>query len=215
MVHGLSIRHCDGAVLANLLESFGDHFPDLLITVGSDGGHTSNLARSLNHSCLVRKVLLHYFCCMVHPTLDVHRVHSSRHGLAAFSEDGACKDCGGGCAIAGNVIRLAGHRLHELRAHVNHGTGLQINGFGHCHPVFRHLRSTKGLLDHNVSALWSHRHSDCISQAIATFEHQRSSLTPMSNVLCCGKTSDASCQRASRHSSESGKHGCKARQWGF
>mmetsp|Transcript_19524 Transcript_19524/g.41601 ORF Transcript_19524/g.41601 Transcript_19524/m.41601 type:complete len:232 (+) Transcript_19524:1218-1913(+) len=213
MLHGFAICDGDRAVLADLLKGLRDHVPDVLIAIGRDGRDALDARRRVDHGRLRRQVLEHDLHRLVHAALEVHGVHASGHGLTTLAEDGAGQDrCSGG-AVARNIVRLARHRLHELRPDVDHGQGLHLYRLSDGHSVLGHLGRPKGLLDHHVPALGAHGHRDGVSKAVATLEHEGPSLGPMPDVLGSEATGADGRQRH-RRTPAKGRHsprgGCGA-----
>ena len=64
---------------------------------------------------------------------------------------------GGGGAVAGGVIGLAGDFAHHLGAHIFELVG-QFDFLGHRHAVLGGARSAEALVDHDVAALGAQRH---------------------------------------------------------
>mmetsp|Transcript_2692 Transcript_2692/g.7266 ORF Transcript_2692/g.7266 Transcript_2692/m.7266 type:complete len:512 (-) Transcript_2692:54-1589(-) len=214
VLQGLAVLHCDGAVLADLLEGAGDQAADGLVAVGRDGGDALDALRRIDHDGLRGEILQHDLDCCVHAPLNVHRVHAGGHGLAALAEDGAREDRGGRGAVARDVVRPAGDLLDQLRPHVDHGRRLQVNGLRNGDAVFGHLRGAIGLLDDDVPALRAHGNGHGIGQAVATLKHQGPGLTAMPDVLgrgeAAGGDSREGCGAAAEGPGERGGLDCAA-----
>mmetsp|Transcript_36279 Transcript_36279/g.79189 ORF Transcript_36279/g.79189 Transcript_36279/m.79189 type:complete len:232 (+) Transcript_36279:1218-1913(+) len=183
MLHGFAICDGDRAVLADLLKGLRDHVPDVLIAIGRDGRDALDARRRVDHGRLRRQVLEHDLHRLVHAALEVHRIHAGGHSLTALAKDSAGQDRGRGGAVARDIVRLAGHRLHELRPDVDHGRSLKLYCLGDGDPVLRHLGRSEGLLDDNVPPLGAHSHCNSVGKFVAALEHFRSRLGAMPDVL--------------------------------
>mmetsp|Transcript_14238 Transcript_14238/g.36806 ORF Transcript_14238/g.36806 Transcript_14238/m.36806 type:complete len:512 (-) Transcript_14238:54-1589(-) len=192
--HSLAVRHRDGAVLADLLKGRGDHVADLFVAVRRDGGHAPNALGRVNHDRLCGEVLQDSLRGRVHAPLDIHGVHPGGHRLAALPEDGAREHRRRGSAVTGVVIGPARDRLHQLRADVDHGPRLQVNGLGNGHAVLGHLRGAPRLLDDDVPALRAHGDGHGVGQAVATLKHQGPGLAAMPDVLGRGEAAGGDCR---------------------
>mmetsp|Transcript_2693 Transcript_2693/g.7272 ORF Transcript_2693/g.7272 Transcript_2693/m.7272 type:complete len:512 (-) Transcript_2693:54-1589(-) len=214
VLQGLAVLHCDGAVLADLLEGRGDHVADLFVAVRRDGGHAPDALGRVDHDRLCGEVLQDRLRGRVHAPLDIHGVHPGGHRLATLPEDGAREHRRRGGAVAGVVIGPARDRLHQLRADVDHGPRLQVNGLGNGHAVLGHLRGAPRLLDDDVPALRAHGNGHGIGQAVATLKHQGPGLTAMPDVLgrgeAAGGDSREGCGAAAEGPGERGGLDCAA-----
>ena len=74
--------------------------------------------------------------------------------------------CGG--SVSGHIIGLGSYFLDQLRAHVLKRI-LQLDLLGDGHTVVGDQRSAKGLIQDNVSSLWSKSYSYGICQFINAY----------------------------------------------
>ena len=83
---------------------------------------------------------------------DAHGVSPGGHVAEALVDHGLSQEGGGGGAVAGHVVGLGGHFLHELRAHILKGV-LELDLLGDGHAVVGDEGRAELLLQDHVAAL--------------------------------------------------------------
>lgn len=83
---------------------------------------------------------------------DLHGVGAFADGFEALLGDGAGQHRGGGGAVAGLLVGVVGHVLHQLGADVL-VLVLQVDALGHRHAVLGDLGAAPALLDDDVATL--------------------------------------------------------------
>lgn len=83
---------------------------------------------------------------------DLHGVSSLADGVETLLGDGTSQHCGGSGAVAGLLIGVVGHVLHQLGANVL-VLVLQVDALGHRHTVLGDLRAAPCLLDDDSATL--------------------------------------------------------------
>ena len=85
-----------------------------------------------------------------------HRIGAGSDHLEAFAEDRLGQHGGGGRAVAGDVVGLAGGFLHQLRAEILIGI-FQIDVLGDRHAVLGDLGRAPAFVEHRVAAAGAER----------------------------------------------------------
>jgi len=106
----------------------------------------------------------------VHAAFEVHRVHPGGYRLGAFLDNGLRENRRGGGAVAGEVRGLRGHFSHHLCAHVLELV-FQLDLLRHRDTVFGDARRAERLVEHDVAALGTERHADCVGEDVDTAQH--------------------------------------------
>ena len=183
-IQTLGFLHRDDAVLANPLHRLGDEIADLSVVVRRNGSYLRNLL-------LARGALGHLLQFsddhrdgLVDAALDGHGIHPGRHALEPFGEDGLGQH-GGGCgAVACYVGCLGSDLLDHLGAHVLDRIG-QFHFLGNRHTILRYCGAAKLLVDDDVTALGTERHSNRIGELIDTLFQLRAGIDVEMQFLSC------------------------------
>ncbi len=167
----------DHAFIADLVHGFGKDTADLLIAIGRNGRDLRDLA--VRHDLLGVRFQIgdHGPDRQVDAALEVHRVHARTDGLGALAHDGLGQHRGGGGAVAGLVILLAGNLAQHLRAHVLELV-LELDFLGDGHAVLGDARRAEALFDHHIAPLGAEGYLDRIGQNIDAAQH------PGASVFC-------------------------------
>ena len=99
--------------------------------------------------------------------LDRKRVRTGRHVAETFADDGLRQHRRGGRAVAGDVVGLGSHFLHELRAHVLEVVG-ELDLFRDRHAVVGDRRRTELLIEHDVAAFGAERDAHGVREDVCT-----------------------------------------------
>ncbi len=87
-------------------------------------------------------------------SLERDGVGPGRHITQALADQRLGQDCGRSGAVAGDVVGLGGHLLHELGSHVLEVV-LELNLLGDGHPVVGDGGGTPAFGDDDVAPLWA------------------------------------------------------------
>ena len=156
----------DHAFIADLGHGFGDHLADFLVAVGGNGADLGDFLIVLD----LLGALLQLGDDGVHRLFDaalqVHRVHAGGDRLGAFTHNGAGQHGGGGgAAVAGRIIGLAGDFAHHLGAHVFELVA-QLDFLGDGDAVLGGAGSAERLVDHHIAALGTERDLHRVGQNV-------------------------------------------------
>ncbi|MPM57556.1 hypothetical protein SDC9_104378 [bioreactor metagenome] len=119
--------------MANLFHGLGNQLADGIVA-GGDGSYPGDVLGAV-HLFGVGLNALHGGGGGLGDALAHH--HGVRAGsqiLQALADDGLSQEGGGGGAVAGHVVGLGGHFLHQLGAHVLEGV-LELDLLGDGHAV--------------------------------------------------------------------------------
>src|SRR5581483_9718695 len=106
----------------------------------------------------------------VEAALEVHRVHTGRHRLGAFLDDGLSEN-GSSCrAVAGEIVGLGRHLAHHLRAHILELV-VELDLLGDGDAVLGDAGRTERLLDNDVASLGAERDLDRICKRVHAAQH--------------------------------------------
>ena len=97
--------------------------------------------------------------------LHLHRVGAGRHVLETAVDDRLGQDRGRGGAVAGDVLRLGGSFLEELRAHVLERI-LELDLPGDGHAVMGDRGAAVLLVQGDVASLGTERSADRVRQRV-------------------------------------------------
>src|ERR1700730_7128635 len=121
------------------------------------------LEASLTMSC-ARNV------AVVDAALEVPRVHTGGNRLEAFLANGLRENRCGGRTIAGEVRGLRRHLSHHFCAHVLELV-FQLHLPRHSDTVLGDARRAERLVEHDIAALGTKRHADCVGEDVYTAQH--------------------------------------------
>ena len=130
---GLGLFNGDDAVLADFFHGVRNQAADQLVT-GRNGADTGDI---LGAGYRLRNVLdcrNGSFGSLLDAFLHDHRVGTRGQILQTFADHGLGEDCGGGSAVAGDIVGLRGDFLDELRAHIFKGV-FQLDLLGNGYTV--------------------------------------------------------------------------------
>ena len=150
-VDTLGFFHGDGAVLAYLVHSLGDNVTDFGVPVGGYGSHLSNLLGGIHGLGDVLELAHDSGGGLVDATLQGDGVSTGGHVAQTFAVDSLSQHGGGGGAVAGDVVGLAGNLAHQLGAHVLVSV-LELDFLSHGHTVLGDVGGTELLVNDNVAA---------------------------------------------------------------
>ena len=175
------------AILADLVQSFGDLLADFRISSGDRCGG-SNLVLGLNILGGRDKFLDDGFGSLLDATTQRDRVGAGGDVLQTLVHQGLGQHgCGGG-AVACNVIGLLGDFLDQF------GTDtliriVQIDFLCDGNAIVGDGRSAVGLVKHHIAALRTKGYLDGVSELVETREHSLTSFVVICNHLChCSST---------------------------
>src|SRR5471030_117312 len=151
-VQALGFFNGDDAFIADLGHGLGDHVADFLVAIGRNRADLADFVVRLDLLGALLEIGDDGVNRLLDAALQVHRVHAGRDRLGAFAHDGAGQYGGGGGAVAGDVIGLAGDFAHHLVAHVLELVG-QFDFLGDGDAVLGGARSAEALVDHHIAAL--------------------------------------------------------------
>ena len=161
---GVGLLHGDDALFADLVDGLGDDLADGRVS-GRDRSHLGNLS-------LVVDFLGQRF----------YRLHGRRYRLfdtplegdgigpggnvaQSLAHQGLGQHGGRGGTVAGDVVGLGRHFLHELGAHVLEVV-LQLDLLGNGHAVVGYGRGAPALADHDVAPFGPEGHFDRVGQLV-------------------------------------------------
>ena len=125
---------------------------DGLVSVGGDGGDLHDLLRAGDAPAHLLELGADGLDGGDDAAPDLHRVGAVRDRVEPGLGDGARQHGGRGGAVAGLLVGVVGHVLHQLGAHVLELV-LELHGLGHRHAVLGDLGGAPGALDDHVAAL--------------------------------------------------------------
>lgn len=146
---------------------------------------------------------------------EIHRVHASSNGLAAFLEDGAGEDGRGSGTITSLVVGLRCNLLNESRADILESVS-ELNALRDSHTVLSDLRRAEGprrerdmvlgggewlnclLLNDDVASLRSESGLNGISELVATEDHLSTSVHTEAELLSGEKLLESLGERLGR-----------------
>ena len=102
--------------------------------------------------------------------------------LQTLAHHGLREQCGGGGAVAGDVVGLGGDLTHQLRAHVLKRI-VQLDFLGDGHAVVGDQGRAELLVEHDVAALGAERDLNGIGQLIDAGFQSLAGLVPALNHL--------------------------------
>src|SRR5208337_1537694 len=190
-----SLRLFDGddTILANLLHSFGNDFPDGLVVVSRDRSHLRNhfagdglgefVQFTLDAVAFLVEAAANGDDGLLDAALHRHRIGASSDGLNALAINCLGKNGSRGGAVAGNIRGLRSNFADHLRAHVLDAIW-QLNFFRYGDAVFGDGRRTEFLFDDNVAALGAKSDLHSVSQQVDAAENGLSRLFSVNNLLC-------------------------------
>ena len=191
---GFRILDGDNAILADRLHCSSYDFANFPVAVGRDGSH-------LGDGTLIHRLRQLAKCaafdplsvlvasannrnhCLFDAAPQCHRVGARRHRLHTFAEDGLRKNRRRGGAVARHVARLGSDFLHKLGSDILHRI-LQLDLFGHGHPVFGNGRRAKLLFNYDVAALGTKRRLNGVRQRVYATQDRLTGLLTVQNLLC-------------------------------
>ena len=154
----LALLNRDHAILADLEEGLGEDVADRRVVVARDRGdlHQLFLVLLVDRGGHRKDRLRHRLDSLVDAPRQRHRVGAGRDHLDPLAEDRLGKNGGGGRAVTGDIIGLAGGFLHELGAEILERI-FEIDVFGDGDAVLGHLGRAPALVEHSVAAAGAER----------------------------------------------------------
>src|SRR6185369_131317 len=150
----LGLLDGDDAFLADLFHGLGDLLADFGVTVGRDDADLGDFRRARNGLRTALQVFDDLGHGEIDAALEVHRVHAGGNRGHAFADDRLGQHGGGGGAVTGGVVGLAGDFAQHLRAHVLELV-LEFDFLGDGDAVLGDAGRAEALLDHHVATLRS------------------------------------------------------------
>lgn len=114
--------------------------------------HLCNLLRSCDWLGKIFQFVDDSFYGHHHSAPDLHRVGAFADGVKTLFSNGTSQHCGSGGAIAGLLVSVVSHILHQLGTNVLVFV-LQVDALGHRHTVLGDLRAAPALLDDDSATL--------------------------------------------------------------
>lgn len=111
-------------------------------------------------------------------------IHSSSNTLNTFLENGSCQNSGCCCTITSLIIGFGCNRFNQLSTNVLESVW-EFNCLSNSDTILCDFWSTKGLVNYDISSLWSKGCLDCISQFVTSFEHLLSAFLTKTQLLSC------------------------------
>ena len=175
------------AILADLVQSFGDLLADFRIS-GGDRCGGSNLVLGLNILGGRDKFLDDGFGSLLDATTQSNRIGAGGDVLQTLMHQGLGQHgCGGG-AVACDVIGLLGDFLDQFGADTLIRI-VQIDFLCDGNAIVGDGRSAVGLVKHHIAALRTKGDLDGVSELVETREHSLTSFVVICNHLChCSST---------------------------
>ena len=161
---GVRLFHRDGAVLAHLVDGFGQHVADGRVG-GGDRSHLGDLGLAVNFLGLLGQVVDGRLDGLLDPPLQPGRAGAGGHVAQPFGDQGLGQDRRRRGAVAGHVVGLGGDFLHQLGAHVLERV-VQLDFPGDGHAVVGDGRGAELLLDHHVATFRSQGDLDGVGQLV-------------------------------------------------
>jgi len=169
-LQGLRFLDGDHALVADLLHRIGEELADFGIAVRRDRANLRDLLVGRDLLGILLQVLDDRLDGEVDAALEIHRVHTGGDRLGAFLDNGLGKNRCGGRAITGEVRGLRGDFAHHLRAHVLELI-FELDLLGDSDAVLGDARCAERLVEHDVAALGTKRHADCVGEDVHAAQH--------------------------------------------
>ncbi len=162
--HGVGLLDGDHAVLADLVEGFGEQVADVTVAAGDrrDRGHV--LTRLDLAGCLAQGVA-DGLSRRVHASLETHRVRACGNSAQTLVDHCLGQDRRGRRTVTGDVVGLGGNLLGELGAEVLERV-VQFDLPGDGDAVVGDGRRTPLLVEDDVAALGAERHLDGVGERV-------------------------------------------------
>src|SRR6185312_11134780 len=169
-VQALGFLDGDHAFIADFGHGIGQEAADLLVAIGADGADLGDLVIVGDLFGVALEVGDDGFNRQVNAPLQVHRIHAGGDRFGAFLHDGLGQHGGGGGAVAGQVIGLAGDFAHHLGAHILELV-FQLDLLGDGDAVLGDARGAERFVDHDIATLGAQRDLDGVGQNIHATQH--------------------------------------------
>ncbi len=168
-VGGLAFFDGNDAVRSNQLHRVGELLADFAIVVRGDARHFRDFLGVLRVDRFGELVQLidDFLDAELDAANDRHRVATARDRLQTFAENELGEDRGGRGAVTGNVVRLAGGFLHQLRAHVFEWV-LQFDILRDGDAVLGDGRAAPTFVQNRIAATWPERRTHGAGQLAGT-----------------------------------------------
>jgi len=147
--------------------------------------YLSDLLTGVDDLGVVLEVVKHEGDGLIDAAFEVHGVHASGDTHAALSVDGLGQHGGGGGAIAGQVVGLAGNLAHKLGAEVLELV-LEVDAAGHSDTILGDLGRAVGLLNDDVTSLGAKSGLHGVGNLVDTSQHGAAGLSAELDVLAVG-----------------------------
>jgi hypothetical protein len=170
MLKGLALTDGDNTSVTNLLEKISKFLTDFFISVSRNRSDWLDLRTVFNFDWVLGDFLDDCLNCQIDTFLHFAKVDSSFDSFQSLSENGSGQDRGGGGSISSLVIGLVGNGLNETGTHVGKSIA-ELNGLSNSDTVLGDFDSTEGLVDQNVTSVWSKSDLDSICQSITALQH--------------------------------------------
>ncbi len=152
------------------MHRISDLTTDFCFAVSGDCADLCNFVAVVDRTCHCDDRFNNFRSCHVDAALEVHWVHASSNGFHAFANDRLSQNCCCCCAVASFVIGTGSNFLNHLRAHVFELV-FQFDFFGHGNTIFGDARCAEGFVQNHVTALWTKRDLNSVSQNVDAAKH--------------------------------------------
>src|SRR6516162_1783603 len=169
-LQGLRFFDGDDALVANLLHRIGEELANFCIAVRRDRPNLRDLLIGRDFLRILLQIRNHSLDSEVNAALEVHRVHTGGNRLGAFLDNGLRENRCCGRTIASKVRGLRRHFSHHLCAHVLELV-LQLDLLRNSDTVFGDARRAERFIEHDIAALGTKRHADCVGEDVYTAQH--------------------------------------------
>ena len=183
-LEALGLLDRDHAILADLVERFGDQVADLRIVIGGNGTDLRDLFLAGGGDADLLELIDDGLHGVIDAALDRHRVGAGRDVLEPFAENRLREDGCGRRAVAGDVRRLRRDFLQHLRAHVLEGI-IELDLLGHGDAVLGDGRCAELLVDDDIPASRSERDLHRLGQLIDAALQRRACINVEMKFLGC------------------------------
>ena len=164
VAEALAFLDRDDAVLADLLHDLGDEVAHLVV-VGGEGRDLGDLLLAADFLGLRGDAAADSAHGGLDAALDGHRVCAGGDVAEALADHGLREDRCRGRAVTGDVVRLGGRFLQELRTHVL-VVVLQLDLLGDGHAVGADVRGAELLVQDDVPAARAQGDLDRVGQRV-------------------------------------------------
>ncbi|CAB4582198.1 unannotated protein [freshwater metagenome] len=166
---GVGLFNGDDTVLANLVDSFGDHRTDFRIG-GRDTSNLSDLALVVDLDGNGVNAFDSSGNRGFDALLERHRVSACSNVAQTSADHRPCEHSGGGGAVTGNAVGLLGNLFDQLGADALVGV-FEFDFLGDRHTVIGDGGSAPLLVEHHIATLRAEGDAHCVGELVhATFK---------------------------------------------